>query len=285
MVFIAVFTKLSQAYDMNSAEHQTTSPNVDGDSCCNCGTVLQGKYCHLCGQRKRHLRPKLQEFLGVLWEDLVAVDARLLRSLKGLFLPGKLTTEWLAGRQQQHLNPGRLFGFVVLVFALYFTFFMGPDKQESLQKLVEGLSAKASSEVSKELREYYTQQATTLLALFGIPLLAFWAFIFRKTSTYYANCVFVLHILSALLAAFLLLLIVTRPMKWMLPDDSFHQLADYLLWGGFVWYLGYLALSAKRVFQISAWGAMFKTAGYLFCTMLSVMLLVLAYFKFRAFYP
>lgn len=270
---------------MNTAQHQTLSNTANGDSCSNCGTVLQGRYCHLCGQKKRHLRPRLREFLSVIWEDFVAVDARLLRSLSGLFMPGKLTTEWLEGRQQQHLNPGRLLAFVVLVFALYFTFFMGPDKQESLQRFVEGLSAKASSEVNNELIEYYTQQATTLLALFGIPILAFWAFIFRKTSTYYANCVFVLHILAALLSAFLLLLIVTRPMKWLLPSDSFHQLADYLLWGGFVWYLGYLMLTAQRVFQISVWGAMVKTAAYMFCTMLSVVLLVLAYFKFRVFYP
>jgi hypothetical protein len=73
-----------------------------------CRLPQAAHFCPACGQKTRfgprRLRDIVQEVLGR--DD--ASDGRLRLTLKALAVPGKLTAEWFAGRQQRYLGPARM---------------------------------------------------------------------------------------------------------------------------------------------------------------------------------
>lgn len=87
-------------------------------ACPNCGTGLQGRWCHACGQKRiepeeRTLRWLLGEFLA----GLTNLDSKFLRSLRALLLqPGRLGAEWLAGRRASWTSPIALFLVINVVY-------------------------------------------------------------------------------------------------------------------------------------------------------------------------
>jgi len=88
-----------------------------GAACANCGAVLQGHFCHDCGQSAD---PRHRSILHLLWEALEAtfeVDGRLWRTLPALFLwPGRLARDYMEGRLARHVPPFRTFLVALLLF-------------------------------------------------------------------------------------------------------------------------------------------------------------------------
>ncbi|MDX1381749.1 MAG: DUF3667 domain-containing protein, partial [Xanthomonadales bacterium] len=69
---------------------------LGSEACQNCGTDLQGPYCHYCGQPDRNFLRFFPALLRELAEDLLELDSRFWRTLKPLlFQPGKLTRDFL----------------------------------------------------------------------------------------------------------------------------------------------------------------------------------------------
>ena len=80
------------------------------ERCAACGGATVGPYCHACGERR--VRPEdesLGAFLREQFHEVTSADGRMWRSLKALFVPGKLTEEYFAGRRGRYLRPVRLF--------------------------------------------------------------------------------------------------------------------------------------------------------------------------------
>lgn len=88
--------------------------------CQNCGTCLQGEFCHLCGQSMhdpiRHAGHALEEFFEALWH----LDGRVFRTFRDLPWPGRVACNYLAGHRQRYIAPLRLF-----VVLSVLTFFIG----------------------------------------------------------------------------------------------------------------------------------------------------------------
>lgn len=86
-------------------------------SCRNCNEPLTGQYCVSCGQRDRSRMISLWELVRDLLGDIFEVDSRLWRSLTPLvFRPGKLTREYLAGRQVHYTPPLRMYLVLSILF-------------------------------------------------------------------------------------------------------------------------------------------------------------------------
>ena len=90
----------------------------ESSHCLNCGTLLAAaRYCSECGQE--HVAPlhSTRDLLQQYAEDAFSLDNRLLRSL-GLLVgrPGRLTTEYLAGRRQRYIRPLRLYLITSIAF-------------------------------------------------------------------------------------------------------------------------------------------------------------------------
>ncbi|WP_024888741.1 DUF3667 domain-containing protein [Luteimonas huabeiensis] len=78
-------------------------------ACENCGTRLQGGYCHLCGQSAhnplRHVGHAVEEVFESFWH----LDGRVFRTLRDLFVPGRVAVAYLAGHRVRYIAPLRLF--------------------------------------------------------------------------------------------------------------------------------------------------------------------------------
>ena len=70
--------------DVCGARLSAHSPHATPSQCENCGTALQGHYCHVCGQRAhnplRHFTHALEEVLESFWH----LDGRVFRTLADL---------------------------------------------------------------------------------------------------------------------------------------------------------------------------------------------------------
>ena len=88
--------------------------------CENCDAVLQGEFCHRCGQSVhnpiRHAGHAVEEFFEAFWH----LDGRVFRTLRDLLVPGRVACEYLAGHRQRYIAPMRLF----VIFSVL-TFFIG----------------------------------------------------------------------------------------------------------------------------------------------------------------
>ncbi|HRQ63463.1 MAG TPA: DUF3667 domain-containing protein [Xanthomonadaceae bacterium] len=90
-----------------------------GENCANCGVPLAGYYCHDCGQKRVERGDlRLGRLLEQFVEALTNLDSRFWRSLRMLlFRPGRLTSEYLAGRRARYMAPVSLF---IIANVLYF---------------------------------------------------------------------------------------------------------------------------------------------------------------------
>lgn len=100
-------------------------PERKGKDCLNCGTIVLGKYCHVCGQE--NVEPK-ESFLGMVlhfFYDITHFDGKFFSTIKVLFRkPGLLTSEYVKGRRATYLNPIRMYVFTsAFFFLIFFTFF------------------------------------------------------------------------------------------------------------------------------------------------------------------
>lgn len=86
-----------------------TCPPAPLRVCENCGTALQGAYCHLCGQSEhnptRHLGHAIEEVFESFWH----LDGRIFRTLRDLFIPGRIAERYLSGKRVCYVAPMRLF--------------------------------------------------------------------------------------------------------------------------------------------------------------------------------
>jgi hypothetical protein len=88
-----------------SADQPATNGN-----CLNCGTPLQGRFCIECGQPARTRSLTFWELLREFFEEAFDLDSKAWRSLiRLMFQPGRITTEYLAGRRARYVSPLRLY--------------------------------------------------------------------------------------------------------------------------------------------------------------------------------
>jgi len=86
-----------------------------GTPCANCGTPLQGPWCHACGQSGEDFHRSIVRLVGEVVEGLLHMDGRLWRTLPDLlFRPGRLTRSYLEGHRAPQIPPLRLFLVVLL---------------------------------------------------------------------------------------------------------------------------------------------------------------------------
>lgn len=86
--------------------------------CANCGALLQGPYCHVCGQPLKTPIRELTSLATDLIEFVTDIDGRFFKSLGLLyFRPGKLTRRYLGGQRVRFIRPLRMYiGLSILLF-------------------------------------------------------------------------------------------------------------------------------------------------------------------------
>ncbi len=85
--------------------------------CANCGASLQGPFCAHCGQKDVDLDRPLTDLIGGLLRENFDLDGRVVRTLLALFAhPGLLSERYLAGQRKRYTSPIRLYLVVSVLF-------------------------------------------------------------------------------------------------------------------------------------------------------------------------
>ena len=87
--------------------------------CENCGETAGPGFCPHCGQEVDTRRGPLLEIAHSALSDWWSLDSRLLRSMRALLRPGRLSQQYLRGRRAPFLRPFRLY--MIASLALFST--------------------------------------------------------------------------------------------------------------------------------------------------------------------
>lgn len=94
--------------------------------CENCGTKLDGPFCHRCGQHDFEFHRSFWHVFLEALENFFHFDAKFFRNIVTLlFRPGQLTKDFNAGKRASQMPPFRLYLFVSVLF--FFLNFLGDE--------------------------------------------------------------------------------------------------------------------------------------------------------------
>lgn len=183
--------------------------------CLNCGTLLQGKYCHQCGQKviepgERTVRHFFKQFLG----SAFFLENNFLKNITALMVrPGLLTAEFIEGKRKRWMSPLSIF---LLINLFYFWFsplsdlnlrlseqLMQPHHDRLAHYFVDA-KIKLENITIDQLEDEYNKKSSSLantLIIIHIPIFAaFMALLFiRKKFFYTDHFIYALHFFSFVL--------------------------------------------------------------------------------------
>ncbi len=233
------------------------------EPCPNCGTKNPGAYCPACGQAQGPLLVPVRVWLGEAFEELLAVDAKLPRSLRRLFWPpGELTLEWLLGRRARYVSPFRIY--LATAFLFFFAWPLTPF-QSAMQSAAAGAldgfaegagdigeTARLADHTFQDAVQVISDNLPSLALVLLVPVFA--ALLYaanRGRHGYVGNLITAFHIHGATFLA----MILTVPLHLLLPDSSGDVIILVLL--GLLWV--YVLAVVKRVYASSLLTALLST--------------------------
>jgi len=117
------------------------------EQCENCGTSLEGEFCHICGQRGIDLKRPVIGLAQDLIVDTLWIDSRMWRTVIGLLVnPGKIAKSYLSGKRVVYTPPFRVFLFSSLLFFAIFFLSITIGKSNMLSDFQEGWDNADSAE-------------------------------------------------------------------------------------------------------------------------------------------
>ncbi len=165
-----------------------------------------------------------------------------------LINPGWLTKEYIIGRRVRYISPLRMYIFISLIFFLVLSW--GGSKTDS------NISEDALLWNSL-FGNYFPKMFFVFLPLFAVIL----NLLVKRSGVGYISClVFALHFHALVFFVLIFYLFVSR----ILASNSLYQINTYLLLVLFLWFLVYLFLSLKRVFNLSWGSTIFRFSTLLF---------------------
>ena len=126
--------------------------------CLNCGSELNGNYCHMCGQQATTVKPNVKSFVLEYIYNAYIWDPKFFKTLKYLICrPGHITNEFLSGKYASYVHPLKLNMFILFVFITLFALFSGTKKMnDSIQVFTKDERVLSGMQISiiKNDKEY-----------------------------------------------------------------------------------------------------------------------------------
>ncbi len=269
------------------------------ERCLNCGRDTGPRFCPHCGQEAEIRQGPLLDVGREVLADWLSLDSRLVRSLRALLRPGRLSELYVEGKRAPFLRPFRLYLLASLVlFSTVLTLeapvdtglelrvggkLVGAESRDKVHGSLEFLGGKGparwilalAGERVDRLLELPRQEILDLLfaglrrmlptvLIFFAPFLALGLKLLyvrgrANRSQYLEHLAFSLHFQSALFFALSLAWLITRPL-------GAEIVASAIAYGvtGLVMILVYLPVSLRRFYgQSWRWTAL-KTLAVLF---------------------
>lgn len=79
--------------------------------CKNCKQPLseQGDYCAYCGQKEQPSKPPISSIFLEFFDAIYSLDTRFFRTIRDIWVPGRLTIRYFEGKRRSYVHPVRLF--------------------------------------------------------------------------------------------------------------------------------------------------------------------------------
>lgn len=142
------------------------SDDAHPSACENCGTPLHGDFCHACGQSTHSPVRNVAHAVEEVFESFWHLDGRIFRTVRDLFVPGRIANRYLGGHRVRYVAPMRLFVILTLL-----TFFVAKFVvQDAMQDLQPGPMVR-TDDVTAEFSQAQTVDAVRTMrddALAGI---------------------------------------------------------------------------------------------------------------------
>ena len=108
---------------------EETTETVEIKLCLNCGTELNGEFCHNCGQQASDTNSTVKGFVLEYVNNAFLWEPKHLKTMWLLFRkPGFLTKEFISGKYVSYANPLKLNMFILFVFITVFLLFSSQEK-------------------------------------------------------------------------------------------------------------------------------------------------------------
>jgi len=116
------------------------APERKEKDCLNCGTIIHGRFCHVCGQENLEPKESFWQLLTHVFNDITHFDGKFFTTLKDhIFRPGFLSKQYMLGRRATYLNPVRMYVFTsAIFFLLFFAFFYSDNGSDFSQSTING---------------------------------------------------------------------------------------------------------------------------------------------------
>ena len=249
------------------------APPPAASRCAACDGTLAGPFCHGCGERApRPQDESLGHFLREQFHEITSADGRLWRSLRALFVPGKLTEEFFAGRRGIYVRPVRLFLVLNVLFFLWIGWVGGPgfEGDASLYRgnwrFSETMAGAAiEADVTDEAYDAAFSQrarllAPTLIAVFIPAFTAVLALVLAPARRpVVRHAAFATHYVAMLMASTTIVSLVFALPLFVIKaftGEVAYNLSDGVLLPIFVvLWAAYLVVGIRRVYGVPWWGA------------------------------
>lgn len=150
---------LARAIEPRAGEHAAAG---DG-TCLNCGNVLTGPHCHMCGQ-KAVVHRTISAFMQDLLHGALHLDGKMWHTLPLLVLkPGELTRRYINGQRAYFVSPMALFLFSV--FLMFAVFQIAGISAPTDLGSSDGKPAQAIPEIRAQLESRLAEQRKELSAI------------------------------------------------------------------------------------------------------------------------
>ncbi len=165
---------LSPSFLTDRMVSNTESVAQDQLSCRNCGLILQGQYCHDCGQKHFDGRLNTTAMVTQLFEALTESNSTIWQTLRKLIRnPGKVALQYIDGGRAQYLNPIR---FLLVCFTIYFALMVITGAQVEIANRVTLFTSDDIVGVNTQLFLDYLKRVVAfqmdVIIFFTIPILA-----------------------------------------------------------------------------------------------------------------
>ena len=118
------------------------------NTCSDCGSPVEGRFCSNCGQ-PAHVHRTLLHLGEEILHGVMHFDGRLWRTLPLLIAnPGRLTREWIEGKRTRYVSPLAIFLFTM--FIMFFALSFAPQPEVMTQTVAERIAAEEAALASTE---------------------------------------------------------------------------------------------------------------------------------------
>lgn len=127
------------------------------NDCLNCGAVVYGRYCHMCGQENTEPKESFWHLVTHFVYDITHFDGKFFSSVKYLLLkPGFLSKEYIIGRRARYLNPIKMHVFISAFFFLFFFGIISPAIEIKEQETKHLTYREVKPEIENRIQDLQT---------------------------------------------------------------------------------------------------------------------------------